>query len=307
MKTKCKLAVLIAAITLTSGPTAPAQLIQPGATQQNHADWAQSAFFNGVRDSVCQVVASFPDGSSKSFNGFYFSYNDRVGIGTVAHGLRLTDSGGQGISSIQLRFGPDVSNPALTVECSSWLANPLFGGATGDPNDSGLIVPANWNSLSGVAPIALYTGQLSVGDILYTIGYGPFGYPGSGSWTPSSIQSAFANRISNFGYFSFPTNNAVTLFDMASWSEFVDYEGIPLPTWSGSLSLVENNGRLEAGLFSEFISNGNSPTYGTRAGFLPISSQLDFLLPNMQPIPEPRALALLLLAGILLMFQRCQK
>jgi hypothetical protein len=178
--------------------TLSAQVIEPDRTIGDHIAYAQSSRFDAVRNSVFQVVATWDDGTVKKFNGFYFSMGDQVGLGTVAHGLPAN------VSNVQLRFGIDSSAPSLVVDASSWLTHPGYSGAIGDANDIALLTPSDWSSFSSLTPIPMYTGNLSIGDPIYSIGYGRWSYPGTGVFEENSLQSAYENVVDRFGYSAYP-------------------------------------------------------------------------------------------------------
>lgn len=265
--------------------TLSAQVIEPDRTIGDHIAYAQSSRFDAVRNSVFQVETTWGDGTTHRFNGFYLGMGNQVGFVTAAHGLN------HDVASARLIFGPDSANPSRVIELSSWLMHPGYGATIGDVNDIALMTPADTSAFYSLTPIPMFSGTPSVGDPLYTIGYGRWSYPGTGVFEENSLQSGFENRISSFGYSEYSSQNVMVRFDSTDHPSRLLFEGIGLPGWSGSVKLAYESGELQAVALTEFVSNGYTPSYGTREGSLLLGTQAPWLAQEMFVIPEPSAMA----------------
>jgi hypothetical protein len=235
---------------------------------------------------------------------------------TAAHNLLTPDGNTQlPLSGMKIGFGSNALTDSTKYSVTQVIRVPGYSSDT-YANDLAFLRLAT--PVTGITPMSLYTGTLSAGQEVTTIGHGQPGSPATGLLPYDGIERGMVNQIgSSAELYSFfadaPPNLVMTQFVPDNLLGNYEYFGgsVSRGDDGGGLMVLDNGVWKLAGVTSY---DYDSPNYGAYSLYTEMSAYSAWI--STQPalasivtetVPEPGTLSLVVTSAIALLTRRTRK
>ena len=276
---------------------------------------------DGATDAEHIALAAQPEFQAGGWFSFTNSGNGETNWGSVTlvsqdwvvtatHNLLTLDGNTRlPLSGMRIGFGANALTDSTKYTVTQVIRVPGYS-ADNYANDLAFLKLAT--HITGITPVGLYTGTLSAGQEVTTIGHGQPGSPATGLLPYDGIERGMVNQLSSSAelldlFPDAPPNLVMTQFVPDNLLGNYEYFGGAVsPGDDGGGLMVLDNGVWKLAGVTSF--DYDSPNYGAYSLYTEMSAYSDWI--SSQPalasiaVPEPGAFSLVVTSAIALLTRR---